>query len=104
VIAACAVGCLGAELQARLWPRNEEERELAADQLDRIFGVHDLAPEAAWGAVTGISGVAGISDRLLKAVWYGSTWYETESIAFGTDSAATRRITTRHRCPTEHAR
>ena len=27
LIAACAVRCLGGELQARLWPRNEEERE-----------------------------------------------------------------------------
>jgi fructose-1,6-bisphosphatase II len=104
VIAACAVRCLGAELQAKLWPRNEEERELAADQLDQTFGVHDLAPDVIDGAVTGISGVAGISDRLLKSAWYGSTWYETESIAFGTESAAMRRITTRHRRPTEHAR
>src|SRR5216683_3101930 len=31
LIAACAVRCLGGELQARLWPRNEEERTLIGD-------------------------------------------------------------------------
>jgi fructose-1,6-bisphosphatase II len=104
LITACAVRCLGGELQARLWPRNDEERELASDQMGKIFKVEELAPGVIDGAVTGISGVTGISDRLLRAVWYGSSWYETSSLVFATESASVRRMTTRHIRPTEHAR
>src|SRR5919198_1127782 len=32
IMEACAARCMGAELQARPWPRNDEERELAAGQ------------------------------------------------------------------------
>ncbi len=40
--AACAVRCLGGEVQARLWPRNDEERSLIGEQTPRIYGVRDL--------------------------------------------------------------
>src|SRR3989454_12301163 len=43
-IAACAVRCLGGELQARLWPRNDEERVLIGDLAGRVYGAADLAP------------------------------------------------------------
>src|SRR5260370_24707857 len=41
LIAACAVRCLGGELQARLWPRNDEERALIGDLAGRAYGVAD---------------------------------------------------------------
>src|SRR3977135_468348 len=47
VIAACAVRCLGGELLARLWPRNDEERVLAGDELGCVYGVSDLSPAPA---------------------------------------------------------
>ena len=98
VIAACAVRCLGGELQAKLWPRNEEERELAGDQLGRIYGVTDLAPQTIDGAVTGISG------GLLAAVTYGKAWDQTGSLTFSTDPPVVRRMQTRHHHPSEQAR
>jgi fructose-1,6-bisphosphatase II len=98
VIAACAVRCLGGELQAQLWPRNEEERELAGDQLGRVYGVTDLAPGMIDGAVTGISG------GMLSAVRYGKDWDQTSSLTFSTDPPVVRRMQTRHRHPSEEAR
>src|ERR1700736_6336940 len=66
--AACAVRCLGGELQARLWPRNDEERALIGDQSSRIYGVADLAPGADIAvAITGVTG-----GPLLPGVSYGS--------------------------------
>jgi fructose-1,6-bisphosphatase II len=98
VIAACAVRCLGGELKAKLWPRNAEERALASDQLEHVYGVDDLAPATIAGAVTGISG------GFLSAVWYGSAWVETESLMFSTEGAALRRMKTKHYRPGEMPR
>src|SRR6202158_221584 len=47
----------GGELQARLWPRNEEERKLIGDDAGRTYGVSDLVPAADVAvALTGVTG------------------------------------------------
>jgi len=90
--AACAVRCLGGELQARLWPRNDEERALIGDQASRIYGVTDLAPGAdITVAITGVSG-----GPLLPGVTYGSGYAETSSLMLSSRQATVRRLTTRH--------
>jgi fructose-1,6-bisphosphatase II len=91
LMAACAVRCLGGELQARLWPRNDEERLLAGDQLGRVYGVPDLSPEQVDCSVTGVSGGA-----LLRPVWFGSEGAETESLAMSSRLHTVRRIQTWH--------
>jgi fructose-1,6-bisphosphatase II len=91
VIAACAVRCLGGELLARLWPRNDEERVLAGDELGAVYGVSDLSPAEVDVAVTGISG-----GTLLKGAWYGSHGGATESLTMSTRFHTVRRIATRH--------
>jgi fructose-1,6-bisphosphatase II len=91
LMAACAVRCLGGELQARLWPRNDEERLLAGDQLGRVYSVADLSPEQVDCSVTGVSG-----GPLLRAVWFGSQGAETESLTMSTRFHAVRRIQTWH--------
>jgi fructose-1,6-bisphosphatase II len=91
VIAACAVRCLGGELLARLWPRNDEERVLAGDELGAVYGVSDLSPAQVDVAVTGISG-----GTLLKGAWYGSHGGATESLTMSTRFHTVRRIATRH--------
>jgi fructose-1,6-bisphosphatase II len=91
VIAASAVRCLGGEIQARLWPRNEEERVLAGDQLGRSYGLGELAPPHVTVAVTGITG-----GPLLKRVWYGGAWAETTSLLLSSRLGIIRRISTRH--------
>jgi len=91
LMAACAVRCLGGEIQARLWPRNDEERLLAGDQLGRVYGVSDLSPEQVEVAVTGISG-----GPLLRAPWFGTHGAETESLAMSTRFHTVRHVRTSH--------
>jgi fructose-1,6-bisphosphatase II len=91
IVAACAVRCLGGEIQARLWPRNDEERMLAGSELGRVYGVSELAPEQADVAVTGITG-----GQLLRAPWYGGHGVETESLTMSSRFNTVRRIKTWH--------
>jgi fructose-1,6-bisphosphatase II len=90
--AACAVRCLGGELQARLWPRNDEERALIGDKGTRIYGVGDLTP--AVDIAVAITGVTG--GPLLPGVTYGSGFAETSSLLMSSRHATIRRLTTRH--------
>ncbi len=92
LVAACAVRCLGGALQARLWPRNDEERAVAGEAASRIYGVSDLAPAAEVAvAITGITG-----GPLLPAVAFGSGYAESSSLVMSSRHATLRRITTRH--------
>ena len=92
LIAACAVRCLGGELQARLWPRNEEERLLIGELAGRTYGVGDLAPAADVAiAMTGVTG-----GQLLPGVMFGSGYAETASLLMSSRHATIRRVMTRH--------
>jgi fructose-1,6-bisphosphatase II len=92
LIAACAVRCLGGELQARLWPRNEEERLLIGELASRTYGVAELAPAADVAiAMTGVTG-----GQLLPGVMFGSGYAETASLLMSSRHATIRRVTTRH--------
>ena len=92
LIAACAVRCLGGELQARLWPRNEDERKLIGDDAGRTYGVADLAPAA--DVAVALTGVTG--GQLLPGVLFGSGYAETASLLMSSRQATIRRMTTRH--------
>jgi fructose-1,6-bisphosphatase II len=92
LIAACAVQCLGGEFQARLVPRNDEERTLLGEGASRVYGLADLAPTAHISvAITGASG-----GPLLPGVSFGSGWAETSSLVMSSRHATVRRLTTRH--------
>jgi fructose-1,6-bisphosphatase II len=92
LVAACAVRCLGGALQARLWPRNDEERALAGDLTSRVYGVADLSPAAEVAvAITGITG-----GQLLPGVAFGSGYGESSSLLMSSRHATIRRVTTRH--------
>jgi fructose-1,6-bisphosphatase II len=92
LIAACAVRCLGGELQARLWPRNEEERQLIGEHASRTYGVADLVPAA--DVAVALTGVTG--GQLLPGVLFGSGYAETSSLLMSSRHATVRRLTTRH--------
>ena len=92
LIAACAVRCLGGELQARLWPRNEEEQALIGELAGRTYGVADLVPAA--DVAVAITGVTG--GQLLPGVLFGSGYAETSSLLMSSRHATIRRLTTRH--------
>jgi fructose-1,6-bisphosphatase II len=69
VLAAAALRCLGGELQAQLWPTSrreiDEARENGIDDVDRVFGLEDLAPREVIVAATGVS-----NGDLLRGVRY----------------------------------
>jgi fructose-1,6-bisphosphatase II len=92
LIAACAIRCLGGELQARLWPRNEEERVLIGDAAGRVYSASDLAP--ATDIAVALTGVTG--GQLLPGVLFGSGYAETASLLLSSRQATIRRLTTRH--------
>ena len=91
VVAAAAVRALGGDLQCRLWPRNDEERILAGSDLERTFSAIELVPAEVTVAATGIT-----AGPLLRGVWFGSGWAETDSILMSTRRATVRRLSTRH--------
>jgi fructose-1,6-bisphosphatase II len=92
LIAACAIRCLGGELQARLWPRNEEERLLIGDGAGRVYSATDLVPGTDLSVV--LTGVTG--GPLLPGVMFGSGYAETASLLMSSRHATIRRLTTRH--------
>jgi fructose-1,6-bisphosphatase II len=60
VLAACAMQCLGGELQCKLWPRDEDERRRAhaagVTNFDKVFMAADLVrSEDIFFAATGIT-------------------------------------------------
>jgi fructose-1,6-bisphosphatase II len=92
LVAACAVRCLGGALQARLWPRNDEERALLGQSVSRVYGVAELVPAAEVAvAITGITG-----GQLLPGVLFGSGYAESSSLLMSSRQATVRRLTTRH--------
>lgn len=92
LIAACAVRCLGGEMQARLVPRTDQERQLVGDGVSRVYSLAELAP--ARDIAVSITGVSG--GPLLAGVSFGSGYAETSSLLMSGRHAIIRRLTTRH--------
>jgi fructose-1,6-bisphosphatase II len=59
VIAAAALKCVGGEIQCRLWPRDESEVEVAAEEgldLDQVLAIEDLvSSDNVFFAATGVT-------------------------------------------------
>lgn len=92
LIAACAVRCLGGEMQARLVPRTDEERRLLGEGGSRVYSLAELAPASDIAvAITGVSG-----GPLLGGVSYGSGYAQTSSLLMSSRHATVRRVSTRH--------
>src|SRR5439155_16922253 len=94
-IAACALKCLGGELQARPWLRTpEEERELMEGGVDphQVFSIEDLA-----GGEEVVFAVTGVTDGLLlRGGQSFDRWAESESLVMRSQSGTLRQITTKH--------
>jgi len=96
VLAACALKCLGGDLQCRLWLRSREEEEKARaagfEDLRRVYGVDDLVRgEDVAFAATGVT-----DGEFLHGVIYHHFWAETESMVFRSKSGTIRHLTTKH--------
>jgi fructose-1,6-bisphosphatase II len=83
VIAACALRCLGGELQAQLWPTTRAEIDAAKDagiaDVERLFTSEELAPEHVIVAATGVS-----NGDLLRGVRYLADSARTHSLVMCT--------------------
>jgi fructose-1,6-bisphosphatase II len=95
VIAAAALKCIGGDMQGRLWPRNDDERQAAIDQgydLSQVLTIDDLvAGDNCFFAATGIT-----DGELLKGVHYEKTGATTQSLVMRSKSGTVRLINARH--------
>jgi fructose-1,6-bisphosphatase II len=96
VIAAAAMKCMGGEIQGRLWPRNDDERQAAIDggyDLDRVLMTDDLVQgNNCFFSLTGIT-----DGEVLKGVHYDSRGATTQSLVMRSKSGTVRLVNARHR-------
>src|SRR5947209_4912985 len=96
VLAASAIKCIGGEIQCKIWPRNEQEREkFKADGIDinQVFRTDDLVKGGNVSfAATGIT-----SGELLDGVQYFGWGAYTSSLMMRTRSGTIRYIKSKHR-------
>ncbi len=98
VLAAAALRCVGGQMQGRLLFRNDDERGRARrwgiEDLDRIYGLEEMAKGDCIFAATGVT-----DGSLLKGVKRRKGGcIETESIVMRASSGTVRRIKGEHRC------
>ncbi len=95
VISACAVRCLGGDMQARLWARDQADRNLASRegiQIDRLLALDDLCgSDQVFVAATGVT-----PSELLTGVRYFSTGAETQSLVMRSASGTVRWVHAKH--------
>jgi fructose-1,6-bisphosphatase II len=95
IIAAAALSCMGGVLQARLWPRDEAEKQRAlgaGHDLDRVLTTRDLV-----GGDDIFFCATGITDgELLRGVRYYADSVQTESIVMRSKSGTIRVINSLH--------
>jgi fructose-1,6-bisphosphatase II len=96
IIAACALKCMGGEIQGRLWPKDDAERDKAIQaghDLDRVLRTDDLVSgDNAFFCATGIT-----DGDLLRGVHYRSGGCTTQSIVMRSKSGTVRMIDGFHR-------
>ncbi|MDQ2708493.1 MAG: class II fructose-bisphosphatase [Actinomycetota bacterium] len=96
IIAAAALKCLGGTIQARLWPRDEAEREkaiAAGHDLDRVLVTEDLVSgDNVFFCATGVT-----DGDLLRGVHYTPGGCTTQSIVMRSKSGTVRMIDGYHR-------
>jgi fructose-1,6-bisphosphatase II len=95
VVAACALKCLEGDFQGRLWPRNEDDRRMAAERgidLTKVLRIEDLVKgDDVFFAATGVTG-----GDLLQGVEYTAGGAASESLVMRSRSGTIRRIRTEH--------
>jgi fructose-1,6-bisphosphatase II len=96
VISAAALKCMDGELQGRLWPRDDVERQAAVDagyDLARVLDTDDLvAGDNCFFAATGIT-----DGELLKGVRFGRRGATTSSLVMRSRSGTVRSINATHK-------
>jgi fructose-1,6-bisphosphatase II len=101
VIGAAAIKCLSGAMQARLWPRHDDDRrklEEAGYDIEAVLTTDDLVRgEDIFVAATGVT-----SGAILRGVRFTAEYAITDSIVLRSRSGTTRRIETRHSLAKSH--
>jgi fructose-1,6-bisphosphatase II len=96
VITAAAIKCMGGELQGRLWPRDERERDAAREagyDIEEVYAADDLVrSDNCFFAATGIT-----DGELLRGVHYDPRGASTQSLVMRSKSGTVRLVNARHR-------
>lgn len=97
IISACAMKCMGGVIQARLWPKDDEERQQALDaghdlDPDHLLTTDDLVTGDCFFAATGIT-----DGELMRGVRYRAGGATTHSLVMRSRSGTIRSITAEHR-------
>ncbi|MBI5711857.1 MAG: class II fructose-bisphosphatase [Chloroflexi bacterium] len=96
VISACALKCMGGEIQGKIHPRNDDESKRGKDagyDLKKVFTMDDLvANDNVFFAATGIT-----DGELLDGVQYYGSGARTHSLVMRSKSGTVREIIARHR-------
>jgi fructose-1,6-bisphosphatase II len=96
VVTACALKCIGGEIQCKLWPRSEEERQKALDEgldLERVLTTNDLVQgDNVFFAATGVT-----DGELLQGVKYFGSGAKTYSIVMRSKSGTVRSVEATHK-------
>lgn len=95
IITACAMKCMGGEIQGKLWPKDEAERQKALDaghDLDQVLTTNDLVnSDHCYFVATGVTNgdmVRGVSYRKNSAV--------TRTLAMRSKSGTVRYVESVH--------
>jgi fructose-1,6-bisphosphatase II len=95
VLAAAALKCMGGEIQGRLWPRDDVERQAAVDagyDLGAVLRTDDLVQgDNCFFAATGIT-----DGELLRGVRYHNLGATTQSLVMRSKSGTIRKIDASH--------
>ena len=96
VVSAAALKCMGGEIQAQLWPRNDGERDAAIAagyNLDAVLTTDDLVRgDNAFFAATGIT-----DGELLRGVRFNARGATTQSLVMRSRSGTVRLVEAHHR-------
>jgi fructose-1,6-bisphosphatase II len=96
VVTACALKCLGGEIQAHVWPRDDHERALIAQQgmdVDHVYSTDELVKgENIYFVATGIT-----SGDFLRGVQYSEFGARTHSVVMRATTGTIRHIDSFHR-------
>jgi fructose-1,6-bisphosphatase II len=96
VVTACALKCIGGEIQCRLWPRNDQERAIVEREridITQVYTTGDLCQgEDVHFAATGIT-----TGELLRGVQYFGWGATTHSMVMRSRSGTSRFIEASHR-------
>ena len=96
VTSACALAALGGEIQTKLWPRDDSERQYAADtglDLNQVLSTRDLVnSDSTFFAATGVT-----SSTFLRGVSFTGGRATTHSVVMRSRSGTVRYVEAKHR-------